>query len=107
MFRCRLSQKGLKGWGLLLLSMESIAEVVIVSEKRVCTSCKVLKLDTFFLKCRCGPGVFFKTCLMCRDSNKKYRKKIKASKVIVVDDTVSVSSSSSTTPADYFGPAPP
>ena len=44
---------------------------------------------------------------MCRDSNKKYRKKIKASKVIVVDDTVSVSSSSSTTPADYFGPAPP
>ena len=42
---------------------------------------------------------------MCRDSKKKYREKVRASKVIVVDDAVSVSSS--TTPADYFGPAPP
>ena len=107
MFRCRLSQKGLKGWGLLLLSMESIAEVVIVSEKKVCTSCKVLKHQAFFIKCRCAPGAFFKTCLSCRDSNKKYRDKIRDSKVIVVDDVVSVSSSSSTTPADFFDPAPP
>jgi len=43
---------------------------------------------------------------MCRDTKKKYREKVKASKVIVVDDDVSVSSSSSTTPADYFGPCP-
>ena len=93
MFRCRLSQKGLKGNGLLLLSMESIAEVVIVSEKRVCTSCKVLKGEGVFIKCRCGPGVFFKTCLTCRDCKRKYREKVKASKVIVVDDALSVSSS--------------
>ena len=101
-----MSQKGLKGWGVILISMESIAEVVIVSEKRVCTSCKVSKGEGFFVKCRCGPGVFFKTCKTCRDCKAKYREKVKASKVIVVDDDAAVSVSSSTTPADYFGPAP-
>ena len=45
---------------------------------------------------------------MCRDTKTKYRDKVKASKVIVVvDDAISVSSSSSATPADYFGLCPP
>ena len=86
--------------------MESIPEVVIVCEKIVCTSCKVLKGKGFFVKCACGPGSFWKTCKTCRDSKKTYRDKVRASKVIVVDDAVSVSSSSSTTPADFFGPVP-
>ena len=88
--------------------MDSIAEVVIVSEKRQCSSCNVVKGDGYFVKCSCVVGSFFKTCKLCRDSKKKYRDKVKASKVIVVvDDAISVSSSSSTTPDDYFGPAPP
>ena len=87
--------------------MESIAEVVIVCEKRVCSSCKVLKGEGFFVKCACVAGSFWKTCKTCRDTKTKYRERVKASKVIVVvDDAVSVSSSSSATPADYFGPAP-
>ena len=87
--------------------MESIAEVVIVSEKRVCSSCKVLKGAVFFVKCSCVAGSFFKTCKTCRDTKSKYRDRVRASKVIVVvDDAISVSSSSSTTPADFFGPAP-
>ena len=49
MFRCRLSQKGLKGWDLLLLSMESIAEVVIVSEKGCAPVVKFLSLMFFLL----------------------------------------------------------
>ena len=85
--------------------MQSIAENLIVYEKRVCTSCKVHKLDGFFIKCRCGPGVFFKTCITCRDSNKKYRDKVRALKIIFVDDVVSVSSS--TSPDDYFVNSPP
>jgi hypothetical protein len=84
--------------------MESIAEVVIVSEKRACSSCKVVKDESMFIKCSC---VFFKTCKVCRDTKKKYRDKSKALKIIFVDDTVSVSSSSSTTPPDHFGLAPP
>ena len=87
--------------------MESIAEVVIVSVKRQCSSCNVTKGEGQFIKCSCIGGSFFKTCQQCRDQKKKYRDKVKASKVKVVDDTISVSSSSSTTPADYFGPAPP
>ena len=87
--------------------MESIDEVVIVSVKRQCSSCNVVKDDGQFVKCSCVVGSFFKTCNLCRDAKKKYRDKVKASKVIVVDDAVSVSSSSSTTPADYFGPCPP
>ena len=90
-----------------MLSMEAIAEVVTVSDKRLCTSCHVVKGEGYFVKCSCVAGSFFKTCKLCRDSKKKYRDKVKASKVIVVDDAVSVSSSSSTTPADYFGPCPP
>ena len=88
--------------------MESIAEVVIVSEKRQCSSCKVVKDESLFIKCSCVVGSFFKTCKLCRDTKKKYREKVQASKVIVVvdDAAVCVSSSSSTTPADYFGPAP-
>ena len=87
--------------------MQSIAEVVIVCEKRVCSSCKALKGEGFFVKCSCVAGSFFKTCKTCRDTKTKYREKVRASKVIVVDDDISVSSSSSTTPADYFGPCPP
>ena len=86
--------------------MESIAEVVIVSEKRVCSSCKVLKGAGFFVKCSCVAGSFFKTCKTCRDTKSKYRERVRATKVIVVDDAISVSSSSSTTPADFVGPAP-
>jgi len=87
--------------------MESIAEVVIVAVKRQCSTCNVLKGDDQFVKC-VGNCSFFKTCQLCRDHKKKYRDKVKASKVkVVVDDAISVSSSSSTTPADYFGPAPP
>ena len=85
--------------------MESIAEVVIVSVKRQCSSCNVMKGDDQFVKC-VGNCSFFKTCQICRDHKKKYRDKAKASKVKVVDDTISVSSSSTTTPADYFGPVP-
>ena len=77
--------------------MESIAEVVYVSEKRVCTSCKVSKGEGFFVKCRCGPGVFFKTCKTCRDCKAKYREKVKARK-----DDAAVSASSSTAPTDYY-----
>ena len=73
--------------------MESIAEVVIVCEKRVCTSCKVSKGEGFFVKCRCGPGVFFKTCKTCRDCKAKYREKVKARK----DDAAA-----STAPTDYY-----
>ena len=88
--------------------MESIAEVVIVSVKRQCSSCNVRKGDDQFVKC-VGNCSFFKTCQICRDHKKKYRDnaKAKASKVKVVDDAMSVSSSPSTTPADYFGPVPP
>ena len=93
--RWGLSVKGLKGWGVILISMESIAEVVIVSEKRVCTSCKVSKGEGFFVKCRCGPGVFFKTCKTCRDCKAKYREKVKARK----DDAAT---SASTAPIDYY-----
>ena len=89
-----LSVKGLKGWGVILISMESIAEVVIVSEKRVCTSCKVSKGEGFFVKCRCGPGVFFKTCKTCRDCKAKYRERVKARK----DDA---DTSASTAPTDW------
>ena len=91
-----MSQKGLKGEGLLLLSMESIPEVVVVKIIG-CTSCKIIKGEGFFVKCACGPRVFFKTCKTCRDTKAKYREKVRASKAV----------SSSTTPADYFGPAPP
>ena len=87
--------------------MESIDEVVIVSVKRQCSSCNVVKDEGQFVKCSCAVGSFFKTCQLCRDSKKRYRDKVKASKVKVVDDAISVSSSSSTTSADYFGPAPP
>ena len=74
-----LSQKGLKGWGVILVSMESIAEVVIVAEKRVCSSCKISKGEGYFVKCGC-PGVFFKTCKTCRDCKAKYRENVKARK---------------------------
>ena len=86
--------------------MESIAEVVIVSVKRQCSTCNVLKGDDQFVKC-VGNCSFFKTCQLCRDHKKKYRDKVKASKVKVVDDAISVSSSSSTTSADYFVNSPP
>ena len=85
--------------------MESIAEVVIVSEKRQCSSCKIVRGEGYFVKCACVAGSFWKTCLLCRDSKKRYRDKVNAFKSPVVDDAVCVSSS--TTPADYFGPAPP
>ena len=62
--------------------MESIAEVVIVSEKRLCSSCKIVKGEGYFVKCSCVAGSFFKTCKLCRDTKKKYREKVKASKVI-------------------------
>ena len=84
--------------------MESIDEVVIVSVKRQCSSCNVVKDDDQFVTCVANCA-FFKTCQSCRDHKKKYRDKVKASKVKVVDDAISVSSS--TTPADYFGPVPP
>ena len=87
--------------------MQSIAENLIVFEKRVCTSCKVQKLDGCFIRCRCGPGVFFKTCTTCRDSNKKYRDKVRALKVIFVDDDSVVSVASSTSPHDFFVNSPP
>ena len=61
----------------------------------------------FFIKCRCGPGVFFKTCITCRGSNKKYRDKVRALKVIFVDDDTVVSIASSTSPGDYFVNSPP
>ena len=82
-------------------------KILACLKKRVCTSCKVLKLDGLFIKCRCGPGVFFKTCIKCRDSNKKYRDKVRALKVIVVDDDTVLSVSSSTSPDDYFVNSPP
>ena len=82
--------------------MQSIAANLIVFEKRVCTSCKVEKLEGLFIKCRCGPGVFFKTCITCRGSNKKYRDKVRALKVIH-----DVSVASSTSPDDFFVNSPP
>ena len=90
-----------------MLSMESIAEVVIVSVKRQCSSCNVVKGEGQFVKCSCVVGSFFKTYQLCRDTKRKYRDKVKASKVKVVDDAISVSSSSSTTPPDDFGLCPP
>ena len=85
--------------------MESKAEVVSISVKRQCSSCKVVKDDDQFLqcspkwvKCSCDVVSFFKTCEQCRESKKKYRDKVKASKVIVW-------SASSTTAAD-FSPVP-
>ena len=86
--------------------MESVAEVVILSVKRQCSDCNVMRGDDQFVKC-VGNCSCFKTCQNCRDHKKKYRDKVKASKVKVVDDAISVSSSSSTKSADYFGPAPP
>ena len=79
-----MSQKGLKGCGLLLLSMESIPEAVAVKIIG-CTSCKILKGEGFFIKCDCEPRVFFKTCKLCRDTKAKWREKVRASKAMVVD----------------------
>ena len=42
-------QKDLKGYGLLLVSMESIAEILDV--KRQCSSCKVLRDEDQFAGC--------------------------------------------------------
>ena len=95
-------EKGLKGYGLLLLSMESIAEVLIVSVKRQCTSCNVAKGEDQFVKCA-GKCDTYKTSQLCRDSKKRYRDKVKASKVILVDDVLSVSSSSSSPLPARFG----
>ena len=95
-----LSVKGLKGWCLVLISMESIAENLIVITKRRCTSCKVEKSEGFFIKRSCVAS-FWKTCLLCRESKTKYRDKVKSYTVIIRPV------SSSTTPADYFGPVPP
>ena len=93
-----MSQKGLKEWVLLLVSMEAIDEVIIVSVKRNCSSCKVVKDDDLFVK-SVGNSSFFKTCQPCRDSKKKYRNKVKASKAVI-------RSALSTPPVD-FGPIPP
>ena len=86
--------------------MESIAENLIVFTKRRCTSCKSEKSEGYFIKCSCVAS-FWKTCLLSRESKKIYRDKVSASKVIAVVDDAAVSVSSSTTPADYFGPVPP
>ena len=100
-------KKSLKACGLLIVSMESIAEVKIVSVKYQCSSCNVIRDEDQFVKC-VGKCDTCKTCQICRDTKKKYRYKVKASKVILVDDVLSVSSSSSSPlPADYFGPVPP
>ena len=80
--------------------MESIAENSIVNTKRRCSSCKVEKSEGYFIKCACV-GDYWKTCLLCRESKKKYRDKVKAASVIAW------SASSSTTPADFFGHVPP
>ena len=64
-----------------------------------------MKNEGYFIKCACV-GAFWKTCMLCRESKKIYRDKVNASKVIVVVDDAAVSVSSSTTPADYFGPVP-
>ena len=81
-----MSQKGLKGCGLLLLSMESIPEAVVVKIIG-CTSCKVLKGEGFFIRCDCGPGprVFFKTCKLCRDAKARSRAKVRAYKAFLLD----------------------
>ena len=87
--------------------MASIAEVVIVPVKRQCTSCNVLKGEDQSARCAAKCATY-KTCQLCRDSRKRSRDKVKASKVTLVDAAISVSSSSSSPlPADYFGPVPP
>ena len=93
-----MSQKGLKGCGLLLLSMESIPEAVAVKIIG-CSSCKVLKGEGFFIRCDCGPGprLFFKTCKLCRDAKARSKAKVKAYKAFLLDPP----------PADDFGPCPP
>ena len=80
--------------------MESIAEDLIVITKRRCSSCKVEKSEGYFIKSECV-GEFWKTCLLCRETKKKYRDKVKSHTVIIR------CVSSSTTPADYWGPVPP
>ena len=104
-------KKGLKGCGLLLVSMESIAEVVIVSVKRQCTSCNVFRGEDQFARCAAKCSIY-KTCQNCRDSKKRYRNKLRASRTRLIDDSMSVSSSSSSSsttqhPPFYFGPVLP